>query len=114
MDSSQCNNLNVALKDFLQRCLYKNSSLWSNLDTDERRLRCRCLRDRLCRQAQEKYMQIVKTKYSGSWTACLRTPRGRERIAQWVERKVKSVAGQRATAAGVARSNTGVQPLRQH
>uniref|UniRef100_A0A7S2IPQ0 Uncharacterized protein n=1 Tax=Alexandrium andersonii TaxID=327968 RepID=A0A7S2IPQ0_9DINO len=86
-----------SLKEYVQICFLRSvHSLWSTLDDDERRLRRRCLRDRLCRQAQEKYWPVVSRGYAGSWSTFLHTPQGRTRIKQWVERKVSEVEGKRA------------------
>lgn len=98
-----CGTLDRILKGFVQSCLCRNlQCLWPGLDQDERRLRRRCLRDRLCRQAQEKYWQVVSSGHAGAWAAYLRTPQGRARITQWVDRKVAEVEGKRANRARAA------------
>lgn len=71
------------------------SQLWSELDSYERRLRQRCLRDRLSRQARDKYDSIVLGVGGGStgWSSYLRTHEGQKRINHWIDKKVAECLG---------------------
>lgn len=84
-----------ALRELVARCVDR-SSLWGDTEGWERRMRRRCFRDRLCRQAQDKYQPLVISYSSGSWPNFLRTPKWHARISQWVLKKVSEAASQRA------------------
>merc|ERR1712110_255454 len=54
---------------------------WSKLNSSEG-LRRRCICERLCRDAQNKYAEVVKEE-SRSWDVYLSRPQGRRRISEW-------------------------------
>lgn len=71
--------------------------LWLRCPEDERRLRRRCFRDQLCRQAQLKYTeQAIST--SSSWEAFLRTAQGSAQIARWADKRIREQQEKQSSA----------------
>jgi len=54
-------------------------------------LRRRCLRDRMCKLAQDKYERAILEEPC-MWQNYLRSASGRERVSKWVDRKLADVA----------------------
>lgn len=65
--------------------------VFAGMDAVEAQLRKRCLRDRLCRTAQEKYHDAVMQD-SKTWLYYLRGSRGKAHIEKWVDRKIEEAA----------------------
>lgn len=80
------------LKDLVHSHLvWKCRHVFAGLDAYEAQLRRRCLRDRLCRMAQDKY-QLAMASDGASWLSYLRSTRGKEHVEKYVERKAAEVA----------------------
>lgn len=79
------------LRDMVQSHLgWKWRHIFPGLDAYEAQLRRRCLRDRLCRQAQDKYQTAVMGD-GPTWLAYLKGARGKAHVEKWVDRKVDEV-----------------------
>jgi len=65
-------------------------TLFSGLDHGRSELRRRCLRDRICEKAREKYLPAFKAD-AEVWAAHLQTDAGRARMERFAVRKVQEV-----------------------
>eukprot|EP00929_Paragymnodinium_shiwhaense_P044317 TRINITY_DN22734_c0_g1_i1.p1 TRINITY_DN22734_c0_g1~~TRINITY_DN22734_c0_g1_i1.p1 ORF type:complete len:283 (-),score=44.86 TRINITY_DN22734_c0_g1_i1:144-992(-) len=64
---------------------------WAALDVEELRLRRRCLRETLCRHAQENFSREALA--ATSWEALLRTTNGLRLLEDWAHRRLEALTG---------------------
>lgn len=84
------------LEQLIDSQLSRWGRLWTRLRSSEGPRR-RCICERLCRDAQKKYAEVVKTE-ARSWAEYLSRSQGRRRISEWVDKKVREMMAQDTAA----------------
>lgn len=74
----------------------KAQKVFGSMDAVEASLRKRCLKDRLCRLAEDKYHDHVMAD-DRSWLDYLKGSRGKAHIEKWVDRKIQDVVSKWTT-----------------
>lgn len=84
--------LQTLVEDHLNKGMSEQKHMWTGIDSQERHLRRRCLRDRLSRQARQKYSADVGERDPKNWGAYWQTEKGRAHVERWIDDKVAEVS----------------------